>query len=151
MTDSTIRHMGLIAINSNDLKTFNDNFNKSALISGHALTQQTMVGPLLITNLTAICNDHKMNIDDILFAVYNNDVIHIVFKDCSSHSVKLVGQKPTVMSTSNATATWVRLQNFFYSDIKHKVSHAKRAVLNDSGVRTLDQLMSRYKQKYTLQ
>lgn len=150
MADNKIRHMGLIAINSNDLKKFNDNFNKNTLVSGHGLTQRIMVGPLLITNLAAICNDSKKNIDDISFAVYNDNIIHIVFKDYSSRSAKLDGQQLTFMSTPNASTTWIRLQNFFYMDIKHRVSHAKRAVISDSGVLTLEQLMSKYKQTYTL-
>lgn len=150
MSDNTLRHMRLIANDSNDLKKFNDNFNKVILTNRHGLTQRIMVGPLLITNLPVVCSDSKKKIDDISFAVYNDDIIHLVFKDDSSRSVKVEGKQLTYLTTANAKMTWVRLQNFFYNDVKHRVSHAKKAISKDSKTLTLDQIMSKYTQSYTL-
>lgn len=145
---SNLNTMLSIARDSDATIKFNDNFIFSKIINKDNLLKTVKAGPLKIADLENVCTKIDMSVDDICFACYDTEVIHLIFKSDYGYTMytirDVIGELDYLHEVVD-NIIWGRLQRFFYVDISPYVSFAKKAPKVQNGKSSLDTLLDRYR------
>ena len=144
MSADAIATLSTISRDEPQRTTFNSNFKGTTILTGNVVLTSKVIGPLAVSNLDDMCAQHKKDPHDILFAVYNDRIVHLIFKDNTSFSVVLTKYSFSFIQTNSDKSTWARLQNFYYGHTNRTVSHAKKAPVIPGAGMTLDQAIVQY-------